>query len=203
MAHISNRWEYLTTFGFEWNIYTGKRPWRWSYIPYIATRTLCLSSIIIVIVGVNLKREFDCDVCLLILCHQCHMHTHSYPTQAWLRGIVVWLVDCPFFYMHADRSLPDHSLARGKWCLISSSASSVSDLLSLFPVTVIRSSSSIRIAIWSLDRRVVAFCVLAWLCGLSASLFGRSFTGYRPHSRVSSLYIPSHIKGTLYPNVCV
>ncbi|KAH9970946.1 hypothetical protein BGW80DRAFT_517298 [Lactifluus volemus] len=62
-------WEYLTTFGFEWNIYTGKRPWRWSYIPYIATRLLCLTSLIIGIVGVNLKRPFDCD--------------------AWLRGIVI------------------------------------------------------------------------------------------------------------------
>ncbi|KAH9980821.1 hypothetical protein BGW80DRAFT_1453781 [Lactifluus volemus] len=62
-------WEYLTTFGFEWNIYTRKRPWRWSYIPYIATRLLCLSSLIVVIVGVNLKRPFNCD--------------------AWLRGIMI------------------------------------------------------------------------------------------------------------------
>ncbi|KAH9954610.1 hypothetical protein BGW80DRAFT_1258661 [Lactifluus volemus] len=73
-------WEYLTTFGFEWNIYTRKRPWRWSYIPYIATRLLCLTSLILGIVGVNLKRPFNCD--------------------AWLRGIVVglWEVVPHFFF---------------------------------------------------------------------------------------------------------
>jgi hypothetical protein len=154
-------------------------------------------------VGVNLKRPFNCDVCLRVLSHRCHMHTHSYPMQAWLRGIVVRLVDCPFFYMHADRHFPDHRLDCGKWCLISSSASGVSDLPSLSHVTVIKPSSSIRVAIWSLDRRVVIFATLAWLCGLSGSLFGRSFLGDRPHSRVSNLLIPSHIEGTLFPDFCI
>ncbi|KAH9970947.1 hypothetical protein BGW80DRAFT_517465 [Lactifluus volemus] len=133
-------WEYLTTFGFEWNIYTGKRPWRWSYIPYIATRLLCLSSLIVLVVGVNLKREFNCD--------------------AWLRGIVVRLVDCPFM-------LIDISQITG-W----PAASGASFLLLLRAV-----------AIWSLDRRVVVFATLVWLFGFSGSLFAIT----RGHSKWSPL----------------
>jgi len=127
-------WEYLTTFGFEWNIYMGRRPWRWSYIPYIATRLLCLSSLIVVIVGVNLKRPFNCD--------------------AWLRGIVITA-----------------------W----PAASGASFLLLLRAV-----------AIWSLDRRVVIFATVAWLCGFSGTLFAIS----RGHSEWSKLIQTCTLIGT-------
>ncbi|KAH9970985.1 hypothetical protein BGW80DRAFT_519849 [Lactifluus volemus] len=53
-------WEYLTTLDFEWQVYTGRRPWKWPYFAYIATRTLTLTSIIISLVIFDITREVDC-----------------------------------------------------------------------------------------------------------------------------------------------
>jgi hypothetical protein len=62
-SHL-DRWEYLTTFDFEWGIYTGKQPWRWSFLAYIAARTLSLFNVTLSLVGyTNLLTEFNCEVC--------------------------------------------------------------------------------------------------------------------------------------------
>ncbi|KAH9970975.1 hypothetical protein BGW80DRAFT_1324815 [Lactifluus volemus] len=42
-------------------VYTGRRPWRWSCISYIATRILTLISITTTVVGLNLTGKFDCE----------------------------------------------------------------------------------------------------------------------------------------------
>lgn len=55
-------WEYFTTFDFEWEVYTGRRQWRWSFLVYVAARLLALSCIIVSLVGFNLTREFNCAV---------------------------------------------------------------------------------------------------------------------------------------------
>jgi hypothetical protein len=68
LAHTRNRWEYLTTLDFEWQVYTGRRPWKWPYFVYIATRTLTLTCIIISLVIFDVTREVDCEVRLLVLC---------------------------------------------------------------------------------------------------------------------------------------
>jgi len=44
-------WEFVTTLQFEWEVYTGRRPWRWSFIVYVMARVLGLACIILSLVG--------------------------------------------------------------------------------------------------------------------------------------------------------
>ena len=61
-------WEYVTTLDFEWEVYTGRRQWRWSFLVYVAARLLALSCIVVSLVGFNLTREFNCAVRLPGVC---------------------------------------------------------------------------------------------------------------------------------------
>jgi hypothetical protein len=65
---IRDRWEFITTLDFEWEVYTGRRPWRWSFIVYVMARVLALICIIISLVGFNVTREFNCNVSLSTIC---------------------------------------------------------------------------------------------------------------------------------------
>jgi hypothetical protein len=67
LTHFRDRWEFLTTLDFEWQVYTGRRPWKWPYFVYIATRTLSLTTIIITLVGLDVTSEVYCEVHLLAL----------------------------------------------------------------------------------------------------------------------------------------
>lgn len=60
-------WEFVTTLDFEWEVYTGKRPWRWSFVVYVAARVLALICIILSLVGFNLTRQFNCNVRLPVV----------------------------------------------------------------------------------------------------------------------------------------
>jgi hypothetical protein len=57
-----HRWEFFTTLDFEWEVFTGKRPWKWSFIVYLAARLLALMATVGDLVGFNLTSQFDCDV---------------------------------------------------------------------------------------------------------------------------------------------
>ena len=57
-----HRWEFFTTLDFEWEIFTGRRPWRWSFIVYLTARVLAFVAIVCDLVGFNLTSEFDCNV---------------------------------------------------------------------------------------------------------------------------------------------
>ncbi len=57
-----DRWEFIVTLDFEWEVYTGKRPCKWSFILYVIARVLALICIIVSILGLNVAREFICDV---------------------------------------------------------------------------------------------------------------------------------------------
>jgi hypothetical protein len=67
-AHIWDRWEYVTTVDFEWEVYTGRRPWRWSFVVYLLARVFALIAIILSLMGLNVTREYNCDVLLLVMC---------------------------------------------------------------------------------------------------------------------------------------
>jgi hypothetical protein len=89
LADVWDRWEYLTTLDFEWGVYTGKRPWRWSFLAYIATRTLSFVNIVSTLVGYNLTTEFNCDVQLLVVSHAIRMLTLISPRFGF---VVTWYV---------------------------------------------------------------------------------------------------------------
>jgi hypothetical protein len=62
-----NRWEFITTLDFEWEVYTGKRPCKWSFIVYVTARVLALICIILSLVVFNVTRRLDCNVHHLVM----------------------------------------------------------------------------------------------------------------------------------------
>ena len=59
------RWEYITNLDFEWEIYTGQRHWRWSFVVYLSARILALASLITLLVGFDITTSYDCNVRML------------------------------------------------------------------------------------------------------------------------------------------
>jgi hypothetical protein len=55
-------WEVVTTLDFEWEIFTGKRPWRWSFVVYLTARLLCLGAVILNLIGYDVTSELNCNV---------------------------------------------------------------------------------------------------------------------------------------------
>jgi hypothetical protein len=62
-----DRWEFITTLGFEWEVYTGKRPCKWSFIAYVAARVLALICAILSLVVFNVTWHLDCNVHPLVM----------------------------------------------------------------------------------------------------------------------------------------
>ena len=62
LTALCYRWEFFTTLDFEWEIFTGRRPWRWSFIVYLTARLLALMATVCELVGFNLTSTFDCNV---------------------------------------------------------------------------------------------------------------------------------------------
>jgi hypothetical protein len=56
------RWEFFTTLDFEWEVFTGRRPWKWSFAVYLTSRLLALVAVICNFIGFNLTTEFNCNV---------------------------------------------------------------------------------------------------------------------------------------------
>ncbi|KAH8987296.1 hypothetical protein EDB92DRAFT_2090765 [Lactarius akahatsu] len=54
-------WEWVSTVPFEWEVFTGRRRFRWSFIAYELCRTMALASIITLIAGFNLTHQFNCE----------------------------------------------------------------------------------------------------------------------------------------------
>jgi hypothetical protein len=83
------RWEFVTTLDFEWEVYCGRRPWRWSFIVYVTTRVLALLCFLISLVGFNLEREFNCNVNPPIRSENIGRMLIHNSIQAWLRFVLV------------------------------------------------------------------------------------------------------------------
>lgn len=62
----AHRWEYTSNLDFEWEIYTGQRHWRWSFVVYLSARILALASLITLLVGFDIKTPYDCNVSMLL-----------------------------------------------------------------------------------------------------------------------------------------
>lgn len=56
------RWEFFTTLDFEWEVFTGRRPWKWSFTVYLTSRLLALMAVMCNFIGFNLTTEFNCNV---------------------------------------------------------------------------------------------------------------------------------------------
>ncbi|KAI0266058.1 hypothetical protein BC834DRAFT_875279 [Gloeopeniophorella convolvens] len=83
-------WEYVITLDFEWEVYTGRRPWRWSFIVYLVARGLALSSIIVTLVGFNLTRQFNCEAWIRAVLFTSWFAAASASFLLVLRGVAIW-----------------------------------------------------------------------------------------------------------------
>jgi hypothetical protein len=54
-------WEFVTTLDFEWEVFTGRRPWKWSFTVYLIARLCAFGSITLNFIGFNLTSEFNCN----------------------------------------------------------------------------------------------------------------------------------------------
>ncbi|KAI9507575.1 hypothetical protein F5148DRAFT_93550 [Russula earlei] len=99
LVHVSNvihtcagiyMWEFITTLDFEWEVYTGRRPWRWSFLVYVAARVLALACFILTLVGFNLTREFNCEAWLRSLLVTAWLAAACASLLLVLRGVAIW-----------------------------------------------------------------------------------------------------------------
>ncbi|KZV74190.1 hypothetical protein PENSPDRAFT_749496 [Peniophora sp. CONT] len=55
-------WEWAKNLGYEWEVYTGKRPFRWTFPLYLACRYSILGAVINLIIGFNATHPIHCLV---------------------------------------------------------------------------------------------------------------------------------------------
>ncbi|ETW79837.1 hypothetical protein HETIRDRAFT_440823 [Heterobasidion irregulare TC 32-1] len=60
-------WEFFSTIGYEWDIVTRRRPWRWKMALYISCRLATLTAVICDLIGFNVMQAFNCRAWLLSL----------------------------------------------------------------------------------------------------------------------------------------
>jgi len=83
-------WEWVSTVQFEWEVLTGRRRFRWSFVAYELCRTLCLASIITMLAGFNLTHYFNCEAwfrAVLIFSYFCIAFSSL---LILLRGVAIW-----------------------------------------------------------------------------------------------------------------
>lgn len=83
-------WEFVSTLSFEWEVFTGRRPWKWSFVVYLLARSLTLISITLNLIGLSVTSRYNCNAwwrCILVT---------SWFSEAFasfllaLRGIAIW-----------------------------------------------------------------------------------------------------------------
>ncbi|EIM84472.1 uncharacterized protein STEHIDRAFT_170158 [Stereum hirsutum FP-91666 SS1] len=83
-------WEWINSLGFEWEVYTRKRPWRWSIGVYVACRYTALVAIIVDLVGFNLTERYNCEAWLRSLFVFSYTATSLASLLIVLRAVAIW-----------------------------------------------------------------------------------------------------------------
>jgi hypothetical protein len=55
-------WEFFITLDYEWSVFRGHRPYRWSIWIYCITRVATLASVILNLVGLNVSTKINCQL---------------------------------------------------------------------------------------------------------------------------------------------
>ncbi|KAH9039205.1 hypothetical protein EDB84DRAFT_1065263 [Lactarius hengduanensis] len=93
IIHIFNGiyvWEFFTTLDFEWEVFTGKRPWKWSFVVYLTARILALTSVVLNFVGFNLTSRFDCNAWFRCVLVSSWFSVAIASFLLVLRGVAIW-----------------------------------------------------------------------------------------------------------------
>jgi len=112
-------WEFVTTLQFEWEVYTGRRPWRWSFIVYVMARVLGLACIILSLVGFSVTREFNCDAWLRSVLFTAWFSSASASFLLVLRGVAIWgrdmrIVAITLTFWFANLAGSSYALTKGQ-----------------------------------------------------------------------------------------
>jgi len=83
-------WEWVSTVQFEWEVLTGQRRFRWSFIAYEISRTLCLASVISILVGFNLTHRFNCEGWFRAVLAFSYFAIAFTSLLILLRGVAIW-----------------------------------------------------------------------------------------------------------------
>jgi hypothetical protein len=161
------RWEFFTTLDFEWEVFTGRRPWKWSFAVYLTSRTLALVAVMCNFIGFNLTTKFDCGVSsgrsgvLSIGTDEPNL------TQVWFRCILAasWFSVAVASFLLALRGQVIHGRAFSR-------GGCRTDF-----------SSKSRIAIWGRDKYITTATVSIWSANIVSSFwsaFDRFFLLFMP-----------------------
>jgi len=83
-------WEFFTTLEFEWEVFTGRRPWKWSFAVYLMARILAFTAIILNFIGFNLSTEFNCNAWFRCILASSWFAVAIASFLLALRGIAIW-----------------------------------------------------------------------------------------------------------------
>ncbi|KAH8983031.1 hypothetical protein EDB92DRAFT_1892108 [Lactarius akahatsu] len=83
-------WEWVSTVQFEWEVFTGRRRFRWSFVAYELCRALCLASIITLIAGFNLAQHFNCEAWFRAVLVFSYFGIAFSSLLILLRGVAIW-----------------------------------------------------------------------------------------------------------------
>ncbi|KAH9017377.1 hypothetical protein EDB85DRAFT_1874457, partial [Lactarius pseudohatsudake] len=83
-------WEWVSTLPFEWEVFTGQRRFRWSFIAYELCRTMALASIITLLAGFNLTHQFNCEAWFRALLVFSYLGVAFSSLLILLRGVAIW-----------------------------------------------------------------------------------------------------------------
>ncbi|KAI0252473.1 hypothetical protein BJV78DRAFT_1281597 [Lactifluus subvellereus] len=83
-------WEYITNLDFEWEIYTGRRRWRWSFVVYLLARVLALASLTTLLVGFDIKTSYNCDAWFNVVIATSWFSNVFASLLLVLRGVALW-----------------------------------------------------------------------------------------------------------------
>ncbi|KAH9003616.1 hypothetical protein EDB86DRAFT_2259957 [Lactarius hatsudake] len=93
LAHVFGGiyvWEWVSTVQFEWEVLTGRRRFRWSFVAYELCRTLCLAAMITLITGLNLAHHINCEAWFRALLVFSYFSVAFSSLLILLRGVAIW-----------------------------------------------------------------------------------------------------------------
>ncbi|TFK55521.1 hypothetical protein OE88DRAFT_1651876 [Heliocybe sulcata] len=82
-------WEFIVTFPFEWSIYTGKRPFRWSIGIYIACRWLTIVALALFLAIFDIQTEVNCGAAIKSVTTIAHIAIGLTSVLLMLRAIAI------------------------------------------------------------------------------------------------------------------
>ncbi|KAI0053521.1 hypothetical protein FA95DRAFT_755209 [Auriscalpium vulgare] len=83
-------WEYFTTLNYEWEVFTGRRPYRWTIVIYTLTRLATTMAVVMNLIGMNVASGMNCPVYMRFNLLFAYVAFSSASALIVLRVIAIW-----------------------------------------------------------------------------------------------------------------